>query len=368
MDVKRKTYIEINLKHVEYNYCLIKSMISSSTKVAAVVKANAYGHGSLEVSKVLEKCGVDYLCVALAEEGVYLRNNDIKSPILVLGTLNEMGMREAAQNKLDISIGSLHELQQLLGVLYSEHLTAQVHLVADTGMHRDGFDQLQDWCQAIETIATTNLIKIVGAYTHLADAENTNFQYTNLQLSKFASFTAALPPNTIVHCAASSGIVMCPDSIFDMVRPGILLYGYAPYEDEFPGLKPVMSVYSELTALRTIKKGQSVGYNCTFVAENDTMIGTVSIGYGDGYSRKLSNLGHVIVQGKLCKIIGRVCMDQIMIDLSSVENPVIGDKVVIIGTDGNYSITAADIAELIGTIPYEVLVSHTARLPYAYKG
>lgn len=365
----RNTFISINLSNLEHNFEFIKSRCKNK-KIAAVVKANAYGHGILEVSSALEKLGADYLCVAIADEGVLLRENGIKTPILVLGALNESGYRKAVNNELDITIGSLHELNTLLKIENIFEKKVNLHLLIDTGMHRDGFYDIEDFTSALSLLEKNTFFKIKGIYTHFAQADSDDLSFVDFQLENFQKYYEYLKSysDLLIHCSASAGIVNSLDlESFNMVRPGLLLYGYSPIRNLELGLKKLMSVNAEIIAKRVVKHGESVGYSRTYFAEMEIRVATIAIGYGDGLPRKLSNKGKVIINNHICDIIGNVCMDQVMVNISDAGEVNIGDNCIILGRSEEFSIDANDIAAVADTISYEILCSFNERVRKIYE-
>ena len=365
----RKTFVEIDLKNLKSNFEFIKDKCGNK-KIASVVKANAYGHGLLQVSRFLEEVGTDYLCVAIADEGAYIRENGINIPILVLGALNETGYKKAIDNKLDITIGSIYELKTLLSLSGRYNYKTNIQLLIDTGMHRDGFCMLDEFKSALDLIKMSDLVNIKGIYTHFAQADSDKLDFAHFQLEEFKKYLKFIDitDDLLIHCSASAGVMNSIDSNgFNMVRPGLLLYGYSPLKNSDIGLKKVMSLKAEIISKRVVKAGESIGYSRSYYAENDICVATAAIGYGDGLPRALSNKGKVIINDKLCSIIGNVCMDQIMVDVTGINDVNVGDTCTIIGNSATVSIDAGDIAKLTDTISYEILCSFNERVSRVYE-
>lgn len=359
----RNTYIEVNTTILEENARLMRAAMPPQVKLCAVVKANAYGHGSCEAAAAFIKGGAEWLAVALPEEGEELRNAGIKAPILVLAPTNENGYALCACAGLTASIHSLE------GLSAAERAAANhgmdVHLTMDTGLSRDGFRQMDEWREAVERLKTSKCLRLTGAFMHFADADGENDVFTRRQMQKFNEFAAFLPNGIILHAASNAAALRYPETRLQMVRPGIALYGYPPVETDIP-FKPALSFYAEVTALRWIEKGDAVSYGCTFTAKRRTRIATLAAGYGDGVSRAFSPGGAVLIRGARYPIVGRICMDQMMADVTDSEGIAIGDKAVLIGRSGNACITAQDVADVLHTISYEVLLSPSRRVPIVY--
>lgn len=350
---------EINLQALIDNFNTIKSYLKSKqrhTKIIAVVKADAYGHGAEEVSKALETQGVDFLGVAFFEEALALRESGIKSPILLLFDREINGVFE--QNLIPV-IFDLKQAQELSKEAVRRGRVLPVHLKIETGMGRMGIHG--DIFSIIEKIASLENIKIEGIMSHLSEAENQ--EWTMSQVKRFREikeWAERIGINACYHIANSAGLLY-EKAIFDAVRPGIALYGYglnsSAGEKNPISLKPSMTVKSKLLDIRRLPRGVPISYGRTYVTERDSIIGVVPIGYADGYLRSLSNRAYMIVRGKKAPVIGRVCMDLTMIDLTEIREAEVDDEVIILGNSGDALITADDLAQWAGTISYEVLTS-----------
>lgn len=337
----------------------------------AVVKANAYGHGALETAAALIKQGVARVAVVSVEEGITLRQGGINAPIVVLGPLFREQIPELLAHQLTPVVSDPAVLPDLARAAASLTAPYPIHLKIDTGMGRLGL--AQDDLTSLMAQQFPATLHLEGLMTHLADADGASTSVTERQLDRFQQAIEAITARGIsvplIHAANSGGAVRFPRACFSLVRPGIMLYGYhtLPASVPVPDLKPVLSLHTRIAQLRTLQSGQTVSYNGTFTAPRAMRIAVLPIGYADGISRRLSNRGHVLVQGRRAPIIGLVCMDMIMIDVSHLPSPAVGDDVVLIGRQGDERITAHDIAAWLGTIPYEVLCAIGPRVPRIYQ-
>ncbi len=360
-----KDAIVHNIKEIK------KSALSS--KLMAVIKADGYGHGALNMEKYLSSY-VDGYAVATVEEGVELRHAGVKKPILVLGYVFSELYEEAVENDITFTVFNPDDAQAISETAFNAGKTAKIHIALDTGMGRIGFKPDEKSADEVKRISQLPNIYIEGMFTHFATADEADFSFTNLQAEQFCEFKKMLCEKgvTIEVChAANSGAIMQHKAYaFDMVRAGIILYGLYPSEDvdkKLLPLKPVMSLISHVSYVKTIKKGDSVSYGRTFIAEHDMKIATIPVGYADGYPRLLSNKGKVIINGEYAPIVGRVCMDQFMVDVTNIENVETGTKVTLIGEDKNACVSVDDIAKLTGTINYEVVCDISKRVPREVK-
>ena len=372
----RNTYAEIDLDAIRGNICAAKKNLDPKTRLLAVVKANAYGHGSLQVARAAIQSGASYLAVALAAEGAYLRTGGITAPILILGVSDADQMQCAVQNDLELCVASLDELKLLGKICLRENKPAKVHLKLDTGMGRIGFTNTDQFEKALKIIAESQLMTLTGLFSHLACADEHDPDYTQKQASvfqKYAQIAHAHGFMPLLHLANSAAVIQFPQLQYDMARWGISLYGYYPSQEVDRSkilLTPAMRVFSQIVYVKEIQPGTSVSYGATYTADSPRKIATIPIGYGDGYPRLLSNCGKMIVishqKGYYAPICGRVCMDQTMIDVSDVPDVSVGCKVVVLGSYGDQQISADDIAALCNTISYEVLLSFNERVPRVY--
>ncbi len=378
----------VNLNTLSHNLREIRKKVGSQSEIMAVVKANAYGHGAVEVARRLIEEGVSFFAVARIREAATLREHGIQTPILLFGAMEPDQAVYAARNHIRISVSSLDAARKLNRELAHGKIPARVHVKIDTGMGRLGL--LPDYnyletqedtlmvsaVEAVMDMAELEYIDVEGLYTHFACADEFDKRHVNAQLSLFRKVVAGVKERgfslKIVHAANSAALIdMAPSTYFDMVRPGIALYGQYPsfeVDHDTISLRPVMEIRSKIIQLKKVPKGICISYGCTHVTEGPALIATIPIGYADGYSRLLSSRGRMLVRGFSAPIVGRVCMDLTMIDVTHVPDVAEGDEVVILGSQGKEEITADEIADLTGTISYEVLSSLTGRIPIAYKG
>lgn len=365
---------EINLAAIARNLQQIRSLLQPGTRIMGVVKANAYGHGAVPVSRVLLQHGVSMLAVARAGEAVHLRQAGITVPILVLGyTPGEM-FNELLEYNLTQTVFSLDYARLLdeAAVRAGKRLT--VHIKVDTGMGRLGFwHARQDAVQDVLAIARLPHLAVEGIYTHFAAADSADKTYTEQQIQAFQEFLHRLQKEglqvALRHCANSAGIIDHPEAHLDMVRPGIILYGLYPsveVKQDRLRLEPAMTFKTRIAQVKEVEAGFSVSYGCTYTTAGNTVIATLPVGYADGYSRLLSSRGQVLVRGNRAGIIGRVCMDQCMIDVGHLPGVQPGEEVVLFGRQGQAWLPVEEWAGWIGTINYEAVCMVSARVPRVY--
>ena len=369
-----RTWKEINLDAIKHNIGEVRKRIDEHTMIMGVVKADAYGHGAVEVSKAMMDSGVSMLAVAEINEAVALRGAGINAPILILGPENFSDIPKAIEFDVTTSVNNIDYALKLSHEAEKAGKTAKVHIKLDTGMTRVGFNTTENSLEEIVKIASFPNIYIEGIFTHFACADCKDRTVTDEQFKKFMDFVNLLSLRgveiPIKHVANSAAILRFPEYQLDMVRSGIISYGYSPLEEGITcdiSLMPAMTVKSKITRINKVPKGTSVSYGHTFTTEKDeTKIATVPIGYADGLLRALSSKGFFTVHGKNVPVIGRICMDQCMIDVTSVNNIGIGDEVIIFGDGKNSAVTADTIANILGTISYEILCLISHRVPYVF--
>lgn len=370
MALTRPTFAEIDLQAITHNLQGVRQRVGRDVKVMAVVKANAYGHGIVEVSKHLEKQRCDYFGVANVEEGVQLREAGVKKPILVFTLATELQARLAVEHDLELTISSAEEGATLNRIAQKKKKAVQIHLKIDTGMNRIGMrpEGIKD---VVRSVAVLRSVQIKGVYTHFANADEKEKAYARMQLTRFQRSLeelrhAGIEPE-LIHVANSAAILDLPESYFDMVRPGITIYGYYPsrHTTESIPLKPALTLKSHISFVKSLHAGESVSYGRKFIARKRTTIATIPIGYADGYSRLLSGKTSVLIHGKRFPVAGLICMDQLMVDVGSA-NVRVGDEVVLIGKQGSAEITAWQLADKLSTIPYEICTSISSRVPRTY--
>lgn len=365
----RNSFARINLRNLEFNYRNLRNF-SGGRKVMAVVKADAYGHGMTECVKFLETLEdkPEYYAVALSEEAAELRNSistDIK--ILCFAPF----LAEDIDNYLSLNIMPTIGDKKALEYLTGYHgKSLKVHINIDTGMGRLGLNHAEAF-PMIKKLAENENIHIDGIYTHFAAADEYNKDYSELQLERFNNLINRLKEEGIhyglAHTANSAAVLDLPEARFDMIRPGISLYGYYPSEETNKSveLKPVMELVSKISTVKNITAGNSVSYGRLYIASGDIVSGTVGVGYADGYNRLLTNKAKAYIEGKEVKQIGRVTMDRIMFDVSDIPDPT-GKEIILMGNAGNSCFTAREWAEICNTIPYEITCNISKRVPRVY--
>lgn len=366
--MKPPSVVATRLDHIRSNLEAIRAQVGDR-KVLAAVKADAYGHGAVPVSRMIQDTGAaDWLGVANVAEGVELRVAGIRLPILKLSVARGEEVAVAVASDLALCVVDEESIAEAAVAAGSQGVTVEVHLKVDTGMRRIGCppEQAPELAQLIDAVPG---LRLGGLMSHLPISDSpAGDEFTRAQVELFRTtvenVVTARGPVPLVHLANSGGVLAHPDSWFDMVRPGIMIYGAYP-DPEVPRTVPLLSGLewrSRVTFVKQVSAGETVGYGRTWTAPRDTWIATVPIGYGDGYSRLLSNRGRMLVAGHSYPIAGRVCMDQTMIDLGPTTQVAVGDDVVLVGRSGDEEITTTEIAELMGTIPYEVTCLITRRV------
>jgi alanine racemase len=363
----RPTWAEVNLNNLAYNFNQIKRLLTPKTKIMACVKADAYGHGLIPVAKKLRALGMDYLGIASIDEGVRLREAGIKLPILVLGMILKKDIEPLFRYNLIQTVCTQELASALNNRARSLGKSIKIHIKVDTGMGRIG-TLYKDAIGFIKEVRKLKFINIEGIFTHLACAD-INRNFTLRQIGRFKHLISELNKHGIniplIHVANSLGVISYKRSHFNMVRPGLVIYGLYPKEGLKITLRPMLCLKTRIIYVKRVPKGYGISYGRTYVTRRDTTIVTLPIGYGDGYSRSFSNQAPVLIGGKRFKINGRVCMDQVMVDVGDL--PVkIGDEVVLIGTQGKQGITAEELADISGTIPYEIVCNLGSRIPRIY--
>ncbi|OIO36529.1 MAG: alanine racemase [Candidatus Omnitrophica bacterium CG1_02_44_16] len=366
----RQTWVEVDLQALASNYRFLKSMLPKGTKVMAAVKANAYGHGIVEVSRKLIECGIDYLGVACIDEALALRKHFAREPILNLGVFLRQDIGTVLKNNITVTVANLNAAKILNAAARSLKKKANVHVKIDTGMGRLGVwhEEAEEFIIALCSLRN---LTIEGLYTHFPSADSDE-AFTKSQITAFCVLVNRLQIRgidiPIKHAANSMAVIGFKDAHFNLVRPGLALYGLHPKDDLLGkiGLKPILSFKTKVVYLKKVASGRSISYGRTYVTDKEAVIATLPVGYGDGYNRHLSNKGHVIIRGVSCPVVGVVCMDQTMVDVSRVKGVKIEDKVVLIGSQGAHKIRVEEIATLCHTIPYEVVCWISPRVPRVY--
>lgn len=363
----RPTVAEIDFQALAFNLRGIRRKVGKRVKVMGVVKANAYGHGIVEVSRFLEQHSIDYLGVANAEEGVELREAGVTAQIHVFTLASRSQAFLFPSFELEPTVCNVHDAQLLNTQAQRSKKVLPVHIKIDTGMNRIGTEP-EELGRFLKVLRTLKRLEIKGVYSHFAAADRRDKTFSRQQLDLFhraleTLHNAGVMPG-LVHFAGSAGILDLPESYFSMVRPGIMMYGYYPSHEttESVPIKPVLTLKSQVSLVKWINPGESVSYGRRFIARRRTKIATLPIGYADGYWRSLTSQSSVLIGGKRFPTVGTICMDQLMVDVGD-HHVHVGDEAVLIGRQGREMITAWDLASRLGTIPYEICTNISSRVP-----
>ncbi len=366
----RPTVVEVDLTAISENIKAIKRRVAPA-RVMAVVKADAYGHGAVAVARIALSSGASYLGVALVEEGIELRNYGFLEPILVFSGAFEHQLEQFFQYDLEVTVYTKPIADALAQLAAAFQRSIRVHVKVDTGMGRVGIG----WDDAVEFIRYLNQLQgidLKGVYTHFATADEADKQFAILQFQRFQKVLTALREQgiqiPIKHAANSGAILDLPDTYLDMVRPGVMMYGYYPSNSttESVAIRPAMTLKSRVSFVKSVPSNFSVSYGRQYVTSKPTRIVTIPVGYGDGYNRLLSNRAMVTIRGRKFPLVGRVCMDMVMADVG-LEHPVeVGDEVILFGRPEDNAMTVKEICEILNTIPYEVTCWVSRRVPRVY--
>jgi alanine racemase len=366
---KRPTWAEIDLQALAFNFQTIRSLLPESVRIIAVVKANAYGHGAVAVSRKLESLGADYLAVAFLEEGLELRSSGIHLPVLLLNGFWPGQEEQVVRNGFTATVWEASMAKALEAAGKKLRMKVRIHFKIDTGMSRLGVTDEQA-LKVLQNCRDLRWTEVEGIFTHLACSDIPESRKTRAQLRVFNRIQKLLATQGATfswnHAASSAGILLYPEAWFDGVRPGLLLYGINPQDAHPVPLRPVLTLKTNILQLKRIKKGTSVGYGASYTVQRDSLVAILPVGYADGYNRLLSNRGTVLLRGQRVTIAGRISMDLTVIDVTGVNSPQVGDEVVLIGKQGKEEITAKELADLTQTIPYEVLTGISHRVPRTY--
>ena len=369
-----RCYAEISLEAIGHNIREVKKRLPEGVKLLGVVKANAYGHGAVPVASYLEN-QVDYFATATIEEAVELRENGISAPILILGYVSPSQYGDLVEYDITQTIDSYAQALALEKEAARQNRKAKAHLAVDTGMTRIGFQVTEHDADEAAKIADLPHIELEGMFTHFSCADQEDKTYCSMQMEKYDKMTALLAERGVTiplrHICNSAGIMEFDDHRFEMVRSGIITYGIYPSEEvkkERLDLIPALSWKSHVIHVKEVGPGIGVSYGATYVTEKPmTRIATVSAGYADGYPRALSNQGWVLIHGKKAPIIGRICMDQMMVDVTDIPDVQVEDVVTLVGTDGDETITIEEIANPAARFDYEMLCDISSRVTRVYK-
>ena len=379
MNMVKRTRAEISLNAIEHNYNVIRNKVADDTKVCCVIKADGYGHGAVELSQVYEKLGADFFAVSNIDEGIEIRKSGSKLPIVILGYTPVSEAENLAEYDISQAVFSLEYAKELSEKCVEEDCICKMHIKVDSGMSRIGFmcqefprDEysIEEICEAC---CLPNL-EVEGLFTHfcVSDEDAEGREFTNKQYENFIHVRDSLKKRgvdiSVVHCSNSGAIEDYPETCCDMVRAGIILYGLAPSSKlaDRLDLVPAMTLKTVVAFVKEVQKGATISYGRTFTADRKMKIATVPIGYADGFIRQNAKDGYMMVNGKKAKIVGRICMDQTMLDVTDIEDVKTGDEVVVFGTGENGEPTADSLAENTGTINYETVCLVGKRVPRIY--
>ena len=365
----RPAWAEIDLRNLEYNFRLVRKIVGKNVKILVPVKADAYGHGIIAVSKRLERLGADYLGVASIDEGIILRQNGIKKPILVLSPIFSDGVQALLKHNLIPAVCTWELALKLNRQAARRKRKAVIHIKVDTGMQRIGIAH-HSARKFIRQVSRLKNILVEGIFTHFPCADNKP-AFTRQQIGMFEALIRQLEEEGIhiplKHASNSLGVLDYPAGHFNMVRPGLMVYGLSPRDRLRHKLLPVLSLKTKIAYVKAVDKGKGISYGHIYVTSRKTRIATLPVGYGDGYPRSLSNKAFCLIAGKRVRIIGRICMDQMLADVTNIKEAKTGQEAVLIGKQKDKSISAEELAKLAGTIPYEIVCNLGQRIPRVYR-
>ena len=366
-----RIYARINIDNLRYNVKTMKSLVKPDMKVLLVIKADAYGHGAVEVARRTLDLA-DYYGVATIDEAIELRNAGIETPILIIGYTDRENYDKLLAYNITQAVYDVEECRKLSELALAKGVRAKVHIKVDTGMSRIGFQADEEGVNEAVELKSMAGLDIEGVFTHYAKADEFDKQAAIGQKEKFKWFISKLEKVgmtfKIKHIDNSAGTMELKDNEFDMIRLGIVTYGLYPSEevDKSVIIKPVMSLVAHIAHIKTLPAGRGVSYGWTYVTDKDTKIATVTVGYADGYPRAQSNIGRVIIRGHYAPIIGRVCMDQIMVDVTDIPDVSLRDEVILIGKDGEAEISVEEVAAPAASFNYELVCNVARRVPRVY--
>lgn len=371
----QRVWAEVDLDAIWENMVHMKENIAENTKILAVIKTDGYGHGGVPIAKMLEQ--LDFMfgyAAATYEEAHVLREAGVKKPILILGYTFPYCYEELIREEIRPAVYRRDTVEELAAAAAKVGKKAEVHIKVDTGMGRIGITPDEEGLEFVRFLIEHPELEVEGIFTHFAKSDETDKTSANHQLELFQDFIKKIQTELgitipVKHCSNSAAILEMPQANMDMVRAGITTYGLYPSEEvskDIVPLRAAMSLYSHIVYCKTIHAGQSVSYGGLFTAQKDTRVATIPVGYGDGYPRSLSGKGYVLIHGKKAPILGRVCMDQFMVDISEIPEAMDGDKVTLLGMDGTERITAEELGELSGRFNYEFVCDLGKRIPRVY--
>ena len=371
----QRVWAEVDLDAIWENMVHMKENIAENTKILAVIKTDGYGHGGVPIAKMLEQ--LDFMfgyAAATYEEAHVLREAGVKKPILILGYTFPYCYEELIREEIRPAVYRRDTVEELVAAAAKVGKKAKVHIKVDTGMGRIGITPDEEGLEFVRFLIEHPELEVEGIFTHFAKSDEADKTSANHQLELFQNFIDKIQTELgitipVKHCSNSAAILEMPQANMDMVRAGITTYGLYPSEEvskDIVPLRAAMSLYSHIVYCKTIHAGQSVSYGGLFTATKDTRVATIPVGYGDGYPRSLSGKGYVLIHGKKAPILGRVCMDQFMVDISEIPEAMEGDKVTLLGMDGTERITAEELGELSGRFNYEFVCDLGKRIPRVY--
>ena len=372
----QRVWAEVDLDAIWENMVHMKENIAEKTKILAVIKTDGYGHGGVPIAKMLEQ--LDFMfgyAAATYEEAHVLREAGVKKPILILGYTFPYCYEELIREEIRPAVYRRDTVEELVAAAAKVGQKAKVHIKVDTGMGRIGITPDEEGLEFVRFLIEHPELEVEGIFTHFAKSDEEDKTSAYHQLALFQNFIDRIQTELgltipVKHCANSAAILEMPQANMDMVRAGITTYGLYPSEEvskDIVPLRAAMSLYSHIVYCKTIHAGQSVSYGGLFTAQKDTRVATIPVGYGDGYPRSLSGKGYVLIRGKKAPILGRVCMDQFMVDISEIPGVMEGDKVTLLGVDGTERITAEELGELSGRFNYEFVCDLGKRIPRVYR-
>lgn len=371
--LRPRVVAEVNLNAIKHNYYEIRKHVPKEVEVMAIVKADAYGHGSKEVANLLQTVGVNRFAVAIVKEGEELRKSGITSPILVLGYTPRADIHALLENDLTQTVFSYDMAKILSDEAGKLGKKVNVHIKVDTGMGRIGFLSSPQSIEEVKRIAALPNLNMEGIFTHFSTADEEDASYTKKQWDIFEGFLTELRQVGIelpvIHAANSAAIMCHTYADLNVVRPGIILYGYYPshyLNGKVLDLIPAMTLKTQIVYIKELPEGHYVGYGRKYCTTHKTKIATIPVGYADGYSRNLGNKGRVLIRGQYAPIVGNICMDQFMVDVTNIDNVSLEDEVVLFGKQGEQEISVEEIASLLGTINYEIVCMIGKRVPRIY--
>ena len=374
MEKNNRVKAVISLDAVEQNFREMRKNIAEDTKMIAVVKADAYGHGAVPIAHLIED--YDYIwgfAAATAEEAVHLRQAGITKPILILGIVFDEYFPELVQYDIRPAVCEYDEAKKLSDEAVLQNKTVHIHIALDTGMTRIGYADIPESVEEIKKIAELPNLEIEGMYTHFARADEYDRSPAMVQLERYQDFSKRVEEAGVDiplhHCSNSAGIIRVPEANLSIVRAGITIYGIYPsseVERDIVKLAPVMELKSHITYVKDVPAGAAISYGGTYVADKKRRVATIPVGYADGYPRQLSNKGWVLIHGKKAPILGRVCMDQFMADVTEIDNVKKGDEVTLLGRDGDEFISIEEMGDLCGRFSYEFACDISPRVPRVY--